>query len=496
MPTTGTTSTRTPTPRWRALGVCVAALFVTLMDVTVTNVALPAIGTATSASPAELQWVISGYALAFGVVPIIAGRLGDDHGRRPMFLIGVAGFVITSALAGLSPGPAPLIAARVLQGLAGGLINPQVSGLVQQMFTGADRGRAFGAIGTAVGVATAVGPLVGGALIGLGGPHLGWRLVFFVNVPLGIVILVLARRWLPPPVRDGRRHRLDLPGAVLLGFATLCVLVAAVEYDAVRDARLAWLLVPAAVVLTGFTRRELRLTRARQDPLVDLRLFTRPSYSVGVGLALLYFGGATGLPLVLALYYQRGLGYTALESGLGITAYALGSVIAAPLAGRAVTRLGRPLVVAGLVAYGLGAVGIDLVARHGPGTHAALWLAPALLLTGLGAGAVITPNQTLSLMDVDARMGSTAGGVLQTSQRIGSAVGQAVIGAAFFAALPAGLAGASDGSPGRESAYAHALSRAVLVTVLFLGAALVLGLLDLHGSRRRAGREAELPPGP
>src|SRR6185437_4910463 len=229
-----------PTPRWRALGVCVGALFMTLLDVSVTNVALPAIGDATRASPSELQWVISGYALAFGLVPIIAGRLGDDHGRRLMFLIGVTGFVVTSALAGLSPGPTVLIAARLLQGLAGGLINPQVSGLVQQMFTGAERGRAFGAIGTAVGVATAVGPLVGGALIGLGGPHLGWRLVFFVNVPLGLAILVLARRWLPPPALDGRRHRLDVPGAVLLGLATLAVLVAAVEYDAVRDPRLAW----------------------------------------------------------------------------------------------------------------------------------------------------------------------------------------------------------------------------------------------------------------
>jgi EmrB/QacA subfamily drug resistance transporter len=481
------------TPRWRALGVCIAALFITLMDVTVTNVALPAIGTATQATPAELQWVISGYALAFGVVPIIAGRLGDDHGRRPMFLIGVAGFVLTSALAGVSPGPVPLIAARVLQGLSGGLINPQVSGLVQQMFTGADRGRAFGAIGTAVGVATAVGPLVGGSLIGLGGPHLGWRLVFFVNVPLGVVILVLARRWLPPPALDGRRHRLDLPGAFLLGIATLCVLSAAVEYDAVRDARLAWLLVPAALLLGVFVRRELRLTRGRHDPLVDLRLFTRPSYAVGVGLALLYFAGATGLPLVLALYYQRGLGYSALESGLGITAFAVGSVIAAPIAGRAVTRVGRPLVVAGLLCFALGALAVDLVARRGSAEHAALWLAPALLLVGLGAGAVITPNQTLSLTDVDSRMGSTAGGVLQTAQRIGSAVGQAVIGAAFFAALSTTE---PPGTAEREAAYAGALSRAVLVTLLFVGAALVLGVVDLRGSRRRTGRERQLPPGP
>lgn len=498
------TSTRPGSNRWRALAVCVGALFLTLLDVTVTNVALPSIGNATHASPAQLQWVVSGYALAFGVVPIIAGRLGDDHGRRIMFLVGVVGFVVTSAIAGLSPGPAPLITARVLQGLAGGLINPQVSGLVQQLFTGAERGRAFGVIGTVVGVATAVGPLVGGALIGLGGPHLGWRLVFFVNVPLGVVIIALARRWLPAPEPDGRRHRLDLPGAGLLTTATLLVLVAAVEYDAARDARLAWLVLPAGLVLLAFVRRERRLTAAEQDPLIDLRLFRQPSYSVGVGLALVYFAGMTGLPLVLALYYQRGLGYSALQSGLGVTAYAVGSVIAAPLAGRAVTRLGRPLVVAGLVAYGLGAVAIDLLARRGPGADAALWFAPALLLTGLGAGAVITPNQTLSLVDVDARMGSTAGGVLQTAQRIGSAVGQAVIGAAFFAALPAVVATGSGpagpagpaGSARREAAYAVALSHAVLVTVVFLGAAIVLGLVDLGSGRRRAARAGPAPLAP
>jgi len=484
----------TATPRWRALGVCIVALFMTLLDVSVTNVALPAIGDATHAHPAELQWVVSGYALSFGLVPIIAGRLGDDHGRRLMFLIGVAGFTVTSALAGFSPGPVLLIVARVLQGLAGGLINPQVSGLVQQMFTGADRGRAFGAIGTVVGVATAVGPLVGGGLIALGGPHLGWRLVFFVNVPIGVVAIVLARRWLPPPVQDGRRHRLDLPGATMLGIATLCVLTAAVEYDALHDARLALLLLPAAVLALLFVRRERRLTAADQDPLVDLRLFTRPSYSVGVGLALLYFAGFTGLPLVLALYYQRGLGYSALQSGLGITAQALGTVIAAPLAGRAVTRLGRPLVVIGLLAVGIGALLVDVTARHSPGGHAALWLAPPLLVLGLGSGAVITPNQTLSLSDVDSRMGSTAGGVLQTSQRIGSAVGQAVIGAAFFAALPEGVDSMSHSA--KESAYAHALSQGVVLTLVFVGLALVFGIYDLTHRRRHTGREAKLPPGP
>src|SRR5690349_11534323 len=173
--------------RWIALVVCCSALFMTLLDVSVTNVALPSIGSDTGAGPAELQWIVSGYTLAFGLVPVLGGKLGDNHGRRLMFQVGVGGFAATSLLSGIAPGAALLIVARVLQGLFGWLVNPQVSGLVQQMFRGADRGRAFGVLGTTVGVATAVGPLVGGGLIALGGPSLGWRLVFFVNIPIGIL---------------------------------------------------------------------------------------------------------------------------------------------------------------------------------------------------------------------------------------------------------------------------------------------------------------------
>src|SRR6476661_6911138 len=161
--------------RWRALAVCQLALFATLIDVSVTNVALPSIGRATDASSSQLQWIVTGYVLSFGLVPVLAGRLGDDRGRRRMFIIGVAGFVVTSAVVGVAPDPTLIIAARVAQGLFGGLINPQVSGIVQQLFSGAERGKAFGAIGAMVGTATAVGPLVGGLLIGLGGEQLGWR---------------------------------------------------------------------------------------------------------------------------------------------------------------------------------------------------------------------------------------------------------------------------------------------------------------------------------
>jgi MFS family permease len=286
--------------RWIALVVCCSAMFMTLLDVSVTNVALPSIYHDTHATTSQLQWIVSGYTLAFGLVPVLGGKLGDDHGRRLMFQVGVAGFALTSALSGLAPTAGFLIGARVLQGLFGGLINPQTSGLIQQMFRGSERGRAFGVLGTTVGLGTAIGPLVGGALIALGGPTLGWRLVFFVNLPVAVVVLLLSRRYLPA-APGTVRHRLDFLGAGLLGLATFCVLFACVQYDEMQDARLAWLGVPAVILLGLFLRRERRLTAQSRDPLVDLRLFRRSSYVAGITLALTFFPAMAGLPLVLAI---------------------------------------------------------------------------------------------------------------------------------------------------------------------------------------------------
>jgi EmrB/QacA subfamily drug resistance transporter len=460
--------------RWIALVVCCSAMFMTLLDVSVTNVALPSIGDDTGAGASQLQWIVSGYTLAFGLVPVLGGKLGDDHGRRLMFQVGVGGFVVTSALSGLAPTAGFLIAARVLQGLFGGLINPQTSGLVQQMFRGADRGRAFGVLGTTVGLGTAIGPLVGGALIALGGPTLGWRLVFFVNVPVGLVVIALSRRLLPAPV-ETTRHRLDILGAALLGGATFCVLFACVEYDALRDTRLVWLAVPALALLGLFLGRERRLTRESSDPLVDLRLLRRPSYVSGITLALTFFPAMAGLPLVLALFYQRGLGYTALESALGVTAYAVGSAVSAPFSGRVVTYIGRKLVVAGAITFGLGAIALAVVALHLPAGHATLALAAPLFIMGCGQGMTITPNQTLALADVDPQMGSTAGGVLQTGQRIGLAIGQALIGAVFFNSV-------TDDS---VASYSRALGHAVIAAICFVSLAVAIGVHDLLRARRR-----------
>jgi EmrB/QacA subfamily drug resistance transporter len=478
--------------RWRALGVCVCALYITLLDVSIVNVALVSIGKDTGAGPAQLQWVVSGYALAFGMVPIIGGRLGDDRGRRRMLLIGIAGFVVTSAAAGVAPSTGVLIGARLLQGLAGGLINPQVSGLAQQLFPPAERGRAVGMIGAAVGIGTASGPVIGGSLIALGGPHLGWRLTFLINLPVGVTAFVLCWRWLPAVRPSGRHRPLDLPGVALLALGMFGVLFPAVEYDASHDGRLGLLLGPAAVVLAGFVAWERGPARRGGHPLIDTKLFQIRSYAAGLGLAVLYFCAYTGLPLVLSLFLQDGLGYSALASGLTASAYAIGSAISAPVAGRLVPRLGRRLLVGALLLFSAGVLGLLAVALtvlgSVPDNRVWLYLAGPLLLAGCGGGSVITPNQTLSLAEVDVRGGSTAGGMLQTAQRLGAAIGTAVLGAVFYADA-VGL-GPEHGSR-RSADYGHAYASALAVSLAFAAAALVLAVFD-----RRTTPAARVSPGP
>ncbi|WP_199738277.1 MFS transporter [Frondihabitans sp. PhB188] len=462
--------------------------FAALLDVSVTNVALPSIGRSTGAGAAELQWIVSGYILAFGLMPVIGGRLGDTRGRRRIFIIGVSGFVLASAAVGLAPVPIVLIAARVVQGLFGGIIGPQVSGYIQNAFPKSERGRAFGGLGLTVGVGTALGPVLGGLLIALGGPAFGWRLVFFINVPIGIVAVILARRWVPKlePSKDAS-GRLDIAGAVLLGAALFCVLFPIVE---VNELHSGWVLVffaPAAGFLALFVRRESRLTHETASPLLNLKLFSVPTFVTGVAFAVVFFCSNTGIPLILSLYYQNGLGFTALQSGLGVSALALGSVLGAPVAGRLVPRIGRPLVVGAVSVFFAGTIVIGVVVQSRPDltdpATVILRLALPLFVLGIAGGAIVTPNQTLSLMDVDPRMGGAAGGVLQTAQRIGSATGQTILGTVFVALLGSAVVSRTEGVPAPHVAtFADALGLALIVS----GAALTLGLVDLRRTRQRA----------
>ncbi len=477
--------------RWRGLFVMLLGQFCALLDVSVTNVALPSIGRATGAGPSELQWVVSGYILAFALMPVIAGRLGDTRGRRRVFLVGIIGFILASAAVGLSPVPLVLIAARVIQGLFGGLLGPQVSGYIQNNFPRSERGRAFSGLGITVGVGTALGPVIGGLLIGLGGPDFGWRLVFFINVPVGIVAVVLALLWVRErqPVVDPSTVKLDIGGALLLGLAILCVLFPIVEVNEFHNGWLFLLFVPAAALLAAFLRRESRLSRNGGSPLLNLHLFRVPTFTTGVFFAIVFFCSNTGIPLLLSLYYQDGLGFTALESGLGVTAFALGSVLGATVSGRLVSRIGRPLVVGAVTLFFVATLSVSLVTHLSAGITAPaeviLRLVLPVFVLGIAGGSIVTPNQTLTLMDVDPRNGGTAGGVLQTAQRVGSATGQTVLSTLFFLSVGAAAVSTHEGTPApHPTAFAAALDVGLVGSLVFSGTALVLGILDLRRKRR------------
>jgi EmrB/QacA subfamily drug resistance transporter len=484
--------------RWRGLFVLLLGQFCALLDVSVTNVALPSIGRATGAGPAQLQWIVSGYILAFALMPVIAGRLGDTRGRRRIFLIGTAGFIIASAAVGLSPNPILMIVGRVVQGLFGGLLGPQVSGYIQNAFPRNERGRAFGALGGTVGIGTALGPVIGGLLIGLGGPDFGWRLVFFINVPIGLTAIILGILWVAPlkPTGDPRSMRLDVPGAILLGAGLLCVLFPVVEVNEFHNGWLFLLFLPGAALIAGFIRRELRLSRNDESPLLDLRLFRVPTFTTGVAFAVVFFCSNTGIPLILSLFYQEGLGFSALESGLGISAFAIGFVVGSQVAGRFVVRFGRPLVLGAVSLFFVSTLLIGLAVHFaGPVTaplDIILRLALPLVLLGLAGGAIVTPNQTLTLLDVDPRMGGAAGGVLQTAQRVGSSIGQTVLGTLFFLSVASVTASKNIGKPAADpAAFGNALEVGLIGSLFFSGAALVLGLIDLRRKRgtQRANRE-------
>ena len=473
--------------------------FCALLDVSVTNVALPSIGRATGAGPSELQWVVSGYVLAFALMPVIAGRLGDTRGRRRMFFIGLTGFVIASACVGLSPVPLVMIAARVVQGLFGGLLGPQVSGYIQNAFPRDERGRAFGALGGSVGVGTALGPVIGGLLIGLGGPEFGWRLVFFINVPIGITAIILAALWVrePKSTSSSASKRLDIGGALLLGGGLLSVLFPIVEINEFHSGWLFLLFIPGAVLIGAFVRREARMSVPGGSPLLDLRLFRVPTFTTGVAFAVVFFCSNTGIPLMLSLFYQEGLGFSALNSGLGITAFALGFVLGSQVAGRFVLRVGRPLVLGAVSLFFAATLAIGAVVHFSSGVTSPLdvilRLAIPLFFLGTAGGSIVTPNQTLTLLDVDPKMGGAAGGVLQTAQRVGSSIGQTVLGTIFFLLVANVTAAQTIGKPAAHPAtFANALDVGLAASLVFSGSALVLGLLDLR--RKRGDAVAGVQP--
>ncbi|SMX68935.1 Major Facilitator Superfamily protein [Brevibacterium sp. Mu109] len=483
----------------RILGVALIVAFLSLLSVSIVNVVLPSIESSLAASSAALQWVLTGYALAFGVVLVAAGRAGDIYGRGRIFVAGLVLFGAGSLVAGLAGDALTLNLARVVMGLGSGFINPQVTGLIQQYFAGAQRGRAFGLFGGIIGVSVAIGPVLGGALVALFGAEWGWRSSFLVNVPFVVLAIVGAFLWLPPsawqaatgqagpdqprtdaapePPRPSRfgagLHRLidlDPVGVVLLGAGTLLVMLPFVE-RALGAA--VWLCLPAGLghiaLWVGWERR---MKTAGRAPMVDLDLFRTRSYTNGTVLVSVYFLGMTSVWVVLALWMQSGLGHTALAAGLIGLPSALANAVVAPIAGRHITRIGRPLVLWG---FGFALTGLSLsilvVALHYSAGLSEWWLLGSLALQGVGQALIISPNQTLTLAEVPLRYAGSAGGVMQTGQRVATSIGIAMITGITFTVLPA-----------HGWMLAFIVSFAVILLIVVLAGA--VGLVDLAQGRR------------
>jgi len=428
---------------WLAFAVVLLGTAMALLDTTIVNVALPVIRTSIKADEATLSWIISGYALAYGLALIPAGRIGDRFGHKWVFVVGIALFTVTSFLAGVSQTPGELIAARVVQGLAGGIFFPPVTALIQLMFPGRVRGRAFAIMGAVIGVSTALGPIVGGLLIQGLGDEQGWRSIFFVNLPFGVIAFVAALLLLPSGAEAADARGADILGFVLLAGALTAILVPLIQGQDQGWPLWTWLsLAGGVVLLVLFALWEVGVARrGTTTPLVPPHLFSHPAFSGGVLLALVYFAAFTSIFFSISLFWQSGLQHTALESGLVSIPFAIGSIVGAAQSNRLATRLGRNVLILGTVLVSIGLIATWLLVwRISPLDITSWELLPGLLVAGVGSGLFIAPNAQFIVATVDRTEAGAASGVIGTMQRIGSAIGIAIIGSVLFSHVPSTFA--------------------------------------------------------
>lgn len=450
----------TPFPRhkaWIALSVLLIGTAMSLLNSTIVNVALPAIRTSLNVTDTTLSWIISGWALAFGLTLIPAGRLGDRIGHKWVFFAGILLFTTSSIACGLAQSGSELVIARLFQGLAGGVFFPAVTVYIQLLFTGRTRSTAFGVMGAVIGVASAIGPLVGGALIEIAGSTDGWRLVFYVNVPFGLITLVATATLVPNNIGDRVPTKgLDLCGLLLLSVALVLLLVPLVEGQAHNWPR--WTAVSicaAALAFAGFIRWEHRVDARGRFSLVPPRLLRRPALAAGSVMALLFFAAFVSIFFVLALLWQRGLGLSALDTGLLSLPFAVGHIVGALVSGRLSTRVGRAVLFLASAALTLGLTWTSVcLALSTPESITAWTFVAPLALSGMGSGLFISPNTQFAVSVVAPEETGAASAIVATMQRLGTAIGLAVVATVLYNHL----ARHSDGSQSFVDAAAIAIA--------------------------------------
>ena len=466
-------------PPWLGLSVLLLAGFVTIFDLFVVNVAIPSMQADLDANFAQIGFIVAGYELAFGVLLITGGRLGDLFGRRRLFVIGMAGFTLASALCGLAPSAEFLIGARVLQGLAAALLFPQVYASIRVNFDGDDSRRAFGLLGMTLGLAAIAGQVLGGWLVHADLFGLGWRSIFLINVPIGLFAIAAARTI--PESRAPQRPALDWMGVALVSAGLTLLLVPLIEGPGQGWPAWSLLSLGVAVLLALFHRQQEQRRMAGGLPLVDMRLLAQRRFALGAVLVLLVYSTSSSFFLCFALLVQTGLGLDPFMAGSIFAPCSVGFVLASLAAPRLVARWGAQAIVAGAMAY---AVSIGLLIAQ-------VWMAgaelvparliPVLVVVGAGQGFIMTPLLNLVLGFVDEAQAGMASGVISTVQQVGAALGVAVVGILFAAALTA-----DEGMAAQAGEYASAFVTGMLYN---LGAALLVCvlLLMLARTQRLAG---------
>lgn len=418
--------------RWLAVVVLLFASFMDLLDTTIVNVALPAIEKDLGASSAQLQWIVSGYVLSFAVLLITGGRLGDIFGRKRMFLIGVAGFTLASASCAAATSGDMLVISRLVQGGFGALMIPQILSIIQVMFAPRERAGAFGALGGISGLAAVAGPLVGGLLVTQNAFGAGWRSVFIINVPVGIVLFIAAALFIPES-RAAKRVSLDLIGVALITAALFLLVFGLIEGREADWSAGIWVMIGASpVLLAAFIGYQSWRDRHSGSALVPPSLFHSRGYSAGVITSFSFSASIGGFFLILVLYLQIGLGFSAIGAGLTTLPFSIGALVGSGLAVPFGARLGKRLILLGALAQILGYLWIArIVAEQGANLVGTDLIMP-MALAGLGLTLLVVPLTDVALAQTSIANAGAASGVLGTFQQVGSAIGIAVVGVVFF----------------------------------------------------------------
>ncbi|WP_405625353.1 MFS transporter [Streptomyces sp. NBC_01396] len=422
--------------RWAALLVLLVSAFLDLLDGTIANVSAPSMQRDLGAGYSAIQWVLVGYQLAFALTLILGGRLGDIHGRKKVFLVGVAGFTLSSLVAGLSQEPWQLVLARVIQGASSGVMVPQVLSIIHVTFSDKERGTAFALHGLVGGLAATLGLALGGLLVQWNLFGLDWRLVFLVNVPFGLVGLVYGAKVITES-KAPQALKLDIRGAVLLtiGFVMLV-------FPLLQGRELGWpawgyvSMAASLLVLAGFVAWQRVRTRRDGSPLVELGLFRTRSYSAGLAVNLIFYAGMGMFTIGWTLYMQVGQGWSPMRAGLTSLPFCVGAFLTAtssvmilvPKFGRKAMQIGALVLMAGLGSY------VYVAGKYG--SDVTSWkIAIPLFLVGLGFGTVATPLPLIVTSDVPHEHAGSASGVVNTNTQLGFAIGGALVSVVFFGGM-------------------------------------------------------------